>query len=53
VADRLVLIINKDETARDLYGARFSAAGFQVMCAVGTSGLALALRRERPLTPTP
>jgi CheY-like chemotaxis protein len=44
----LVLIIDADETARDLYGHWFSSIGFQVMCAAGTSGLSLALRRERP-----
>ena len=44
----LVLIIDADETARDLYGHWFSSIGFQVMCAVGTFGLSLALRRERP-----
>ncbi len=44
----LVLIIDADETARDLYGHWFSSIGFQVMCATGTFGLSLALRRERP-----
>jgi CheY-like chemotaxis protein len=44
----LVLIIDADETARDLYIHWFSSIGFQVMCAVGTLGLSLALRRERP-----
>jgi CheY-like chemotaxis protein len=44
----LVLIIDADETTRDLYGHWFSSIGFQVMCAVGTFGLSLALRRERP-----
>jgi CheY-like chemotaxis protein len=48
MAHPLVLIIDADETARDLYGHWFSAHGFQVMCAVGTVGLSLALRRERP-----
>jgi len=44
----LVLIIDAEETARDLYGHWFSSIGFQVMCAVGVSGLRLALHRERP-----
>jgi CheY-like chemotaxis protein len=44
----LVLIIDEEETVRDLYGDWFSEAGFQVMCAVGESGLRLALHRERP-----
>ena len=44
----LVLIVDTDETVRDLYGHWFSSIGFQVMCAVGTLGLSLALRRERP-----
>ena len=44
----LVLIIDEDETARDLYGHWFIAHGFQVMCAVGILGLSMALRRERP-----
>ncbi len=44
----LVLIIDEEEGARDLYGNWFSSQGFQVMCAVGVEGLAFALRRERP-----
>ena len=44
----LVLIIDAEETARDLYGHWFSSIGFQVMCAVGVSGLRMALYRERP-----
>jgi CheY-like chemotaxis protein len=43
-----VLIVDEDETARDLYGRWFFTHGFEVMCAVGTSGLSLALRRGRP-----
>lgn len=44
----LVLIIDEDETVRDLYGHWFFAHGFEVMCAVGIRGLSLALRLERP-----
>src|SRR5262245_49057214 len=44
----LVLIIDEEETARDLYGHWFAVHGFQVMCAVGVSGLTMALRREHP-----
>jgi CheY-like chemotaxis protein len=44
----LVLIIDAEETVRDLYGHWFSDLGFQVMCAVGQLGLRMALRRERP-----
>jgi two-component system, chemotaxis family, chemotaxis protein CheY len=44
----LVLIVDEDQTARDLYGHWFADHGFQIMCAVGVSGLAMALRRERP-----
>jgi len=44
----LVLIIDAEESARDLYGHWFTALGFQVMCAVGLTGLGYALRRERP-----
>ena len=44
----LVLIIDEEETARDLYGHWFFTHGFEVMCAVGIRGLAFALRRERP-----
>jgi CheY-like chemotaxis protein len=44
----LVLIIDEEETVRDLYGHWFTAQGFQVMCAVGVRGLSFALRRERP-----
>jgi CheY-like chemotaxis protein len=44
----LVLIIDEEESARDLYGHWFIAHGFQVMCAVGVSGLSMALRHERP-----
>lgn len=44
----LVLIIDEEESARELYGHWFVAQGFQVMCAVGVFGLSLALRRERP-----
>ena len=44
----LVLIIDDEESIRDLYSYWFSDLGFQVMCAVGQTGLRLALRRERP-----
>jgi CheY-like chemotaxis protein len=44
----LVLIIDTEETVRDLYGHWFSDLGFQVMCAVGKLGLRMALRQERP-----
>jgi CheY-like chemotaxis protein len=44
----LVLIIDEEETARDLYGHWFLLHGFQVACAVGVSGVWWALRRERP-----
>jgi CheY-like chemotaxis protein len=44
----LVLIIDEEKVGRDLYGHSFSSQGFQVMCAVGVTGLASALRRERP-----
>lgn len=44
----LVLIIDEEESIRDLYGRWFCDFGFQVMCAVGQTGLQLALRRERP-----
>jgi CheY-like chemotaxis protein len=44
----LVLIIDEDETARDLYGHWFFAHGFQVMSAIGIRGLSLALGLERP-----
>ena len=44
----LVLIIDEEETARDLYGHWFFTHGFEVMCAVGLRGLSLALRWERP-----
>jgi len=44
----LVLIIDEEQSARDLYGDWFFAQGFQVMCAVGVAGLSLALKRERP-----
>ena len=44
----LVLIIDEEETARDLYGHWFHLHGFQVACAVGVSGVWWALRRERP-----
>ena len=42
------MILDAEETARDLYGHWFTANGFQVMCAVGVGGLRLALGRERP-----
>jgi CheY-like chemotaxis protein len=45
---RLVLIIDSEESVRDLYGHWFASLGFQVMCAVGILGLSWALRRERP-----
>jgi CheY-like chemotaxis protein len=45
---RLVLIIDEEETARELYGRWFFAHGFEVMCAVGIRGLSFALRREHP-----
>ena len=44
----LVLIIDEEETVRDLYGHWFFALGFEVMCAIGIRGLSLALRLERP-----
>ena len=44
----LVLIIDEQENVRDLYGHWFITQGFQVMCAIGVQGLALALRRDRP-----
>src|SRR5258708_22163015 len=44
----LVLIIDAEESVRDLYGDWFSSMGFQVMSAVGILGLSMALRRERP-----
>ena len=43
-----MLIIDEEETVRDLYGHWFFALGFQVMCAIGLRGLSLALRLERP-----
>jgi CheY-like chemotaxis protein len=45
---RLVLIIDEEETVRDLYGHWFFAQGSEVMCAIGVRGLSLALRMERP-----
>jgi CheY-like chemotaxis protein len=44
----LVLIIDEEETVRDLYGHWFVAHGFEVMCAIGIRGLAQALRMECP-----
>ena len=44
----LVLIIDEEETVRDLYGHWFFTHGFEVMCAVGLRGLSFALRWERP-----
>ena len=44
----LVLIIDEEETVRDLYGDWFTIQGFQVMCAVGFEGLSYALWRESP-----
>jgi CheY-like chemotaxis protein len=44
----LVLILDEEESARDLYGHWFIAQGFQVMSAAGLLGLSLALRRDRP-----
>jgi len=44
----LVLIIDRDESARDLYSKWFASLGFQYTCAVGTLGLACALRCKRP-----
>jgi CheY-like chemotaxis protein len=44
----LVLIIDEEETVRELYGHWFFALGFEVMCAIGIRGLSLALRLERP-----
>ena len=38
----LVLIIDEEETARDLYGHWFVAQGFEVMWAVGVRGLSFA-----------
>ncbi len=44
----LVLIVDEDETARDLYGHWFIDHGFQVACAVGVTGVCWALHRESP-----
>ena len=44
----LVLIIEPDQTARQLYSDWFFAEGFAVMSPVGIEGLAGALRLERP-----
>jgi CheY-like chemotaxis protein len=45
---RLVLIIDEDQSARDVYGHWFILHGYQVMCAVGREGLEMALRSELP-----
>src|SRR6266853_2783971 len=44
----LVLIVDEDQGARDLYGDWFTSEGFEVMSAVGLTGLGWALRRDRP-----
>ena len=44
----LVLILESDEVARDLYSRWFFAEGFDVMCAGGREGLLHVLRREVP-----
>jgi CheY-like chemotaxis protein len=44
----LVLILDEDETIRDLYGHWFSLHGFDVACAIGLEAVAWTLRRERP-----
>ena len=44
----LVLIIDEEQSARDLYGHWFITQGFEVMCAVGVFGLSWALKRDRP-----
>jgi|tagenome__1003787_1003787.scaffolds.fasta_scaffold18869698_1 CheY-like chemotaxis protein len=44
----LVLIIDADQSSRDLYGQWFPARGFDIICACGVLGLSMALRRERP-----
>jgi CheY-like chemotaxis protein len=44
----LVLIIDEEQSARDLYGHWFITQGFEVMCAVGVLGLSWALKRDRP-----
>jgi CheY-like chemotaxis protein len=44
----LVLIVEADQSARELYSSWFSAQGFGVMCAVGIEGMSIALRHERP-----
>ena len=44
----VVLIIDEDEIARDLYAHWFMNHGFDVMHAVGMTGLGWALRSERP-----
>ena len=41
----LVLLVDTDETARDLYGHWFIAMGCEVMSAAGILGLSLVLRR--------
>jgi CheY-like chemotaxis protein len=44
----LVLILESDEVARELYSRWFFAEGFDVMCAGGREGLLHVLRREVP-----
>src|SRR5947207_2221066 len=44
----LVLILDADETARDLYAHWFILLGFGVMCAVGSEGVSWVLHQELP-----
>jgi len=44
----LVLILDSDEVARELYSRWFFVEGFEVMCAGGREGLFHVLRREFP-----
>jgi CheY-like chemotaxis protein len=44
----LVLILDEDETTRDLYGHWFILHGFHVACAIGLKAITWTLRRERP-----
>jgi CheY-like chemotaxis protein len=44
----LLLIMDSDEVARDLYSRWFFSEGFGVMCAGGREGLRYVLRREAP-----
>jgi len=44
----LLLIMDSDEVARNLYSRWFFSEGFGVMCAGGREGLLYVLRRESP-----